>query len=273
MDTPAALSSVPVNDCAVDDEVHTSLEVIGKLYNYNHWIFNRIRPFVRGCVCEIGSGIGNITQFLLNHERVVGVEPYGRSFQSAADRFADHRNVSFVPCTLERCPNEELPAGSFDTVICLNVLEHIKDDLDALRRMRALCKPGGRVVILVPALMALYGSLDQSFGHYRRYGRRGLCRLFEEAGMRVSWSSYMNAIGVFGWLWEGRVLRRRNISTQSARTFNRIVPFVDAFERVFRPPFGQSVIVVGQRIGSSDAIASGIAAPRPEAASHDHAVA
>jgi SAM-dependent methyltransferase len=271
MDAPVTLDDTAVGELAVGSEIHTSLEVIGKLYNYNHWIFNKVRPFIRGSVCEIGSGIGNITQFLLNHERVVGVEPYGRSFRSASERFAAHRNVSFAPCTLEQCPNENLEADSFDTVVCLNVLEHIADDLDALRRMRALCRVGGRVVILVPALMGLYGSLDHSFGHYRRYGRRGLRRLFEQAGLRVVWSSYMNAIGVIGWLWEGRVLRRRNISTQSAKTFNRMVPFVDAFERVFRPPFGQSVIAVGQRTAAAVPSQPDRELPAPEHTTHGHA--
>ncbi len=245
MDATAALPHAASLDSPATKEVHTSLELIKELYNYNHWIFNKVRPWIRGSVCEVGSGLGNITQFLLNAERVVGLEPHAESLHEISRRFAEHLNISFAPHTIQHCPNEDIPAGSFDTVLCLNVLEHIEDDLIAVSRMRELCLDRGRVVMLVPAHMSAYGTMDQSFGHYRRYNRRGLRALFAEAGLKTTYSFYMNALGYFGWLWEGRVLRRRRISVSAARTFNRLVPFVDAIERVVRLPFGQSLVMIG----------------------------
>jgi SAM-dependent methyltransferase len=227
-------------------EVHASLDVIDKLYNYNHWIFNKVRPFIGPRVCEVGCGTGNITQFLLNKERVLGLEPYEVSLRRARTRFRAHLNFSFAPYEISQCPNEDVPAGEFDSVICLNVLEHIEDDVRALHCMRQLCTRKGRVVVLVPALMSAYGAMDRSFGHFRRYNRRTLRRAFALAGMTVEYAAYMNAIGYFGWLWEGRVMRRERIRVRAAKTFNRMVPFVDAVERVMRPPFGQSIIVVGR---------------------------
>ena len=227
------------------DAVHTSLELIDELYEYNHWIFTKVRPFIRGAVCEVGSGIGNITQFLLNQPRDVCLEPHPPSLERARARFVDHRNVAIEPFLLQECPREGIAAGSFDSIVCLNVLEHIEDDVEALRIMHELCQPGGRVVILVPAHMSAFGSLDRSFGHCRRYNRRSLRRAFSAAGLRVATSSYMNAIGYFGWIWEGRVRRRTTLSRSSARAFNRLVPFVDAFERLIHFPFGQSLVMVG----------------------------
>ncbi|MFQ5412890.1 MAG: class I SAM-dependent methyltransferase [Phycisphaerae bacterium] len=225
--------------------VHTSLELIDELYEYNHWIFTKVRPFISGAVCEVGGGIGNITQFLLNQPHVTCLEPYPPSLQRARARFADHRNVAVEPFLLQDCPREGVAAGSFDSIVCLNVLEHIEDDVEALRIMRALSRPGGRVVILVPAHMSAFGSLDRSFGHWRRYNRRSLRRAFAAAGLSVAASSYMNAIGYFGWIWEGCVRRRTTLSRQAARTFNHLVPFLDAFERLIRFPFGQSLVMVG----------------------------
>lgn len=242
IDAPAAPSLADHPDAHA---VHTSLEVIDELYEYNHWIFTRVRPFIEGAVCEVGGGIGNITQFLLNQPRVVCLEPYAPSRERAQARFADHLNVAFEPVRLQECPRDGVPAGSFDSIVCLNVLEHIEDDVEALRVMRSLCRPGGRVVILVPAHMSAYGSLDRSFGHCRRYNRRSLRRAFAAAGLREHASAYMNAIGYFGWIWEGRVRKRTTLSRTSARTFNRLVPFVDAFERLIRFPFGQSLVMVG----------------------------
>lgn len=233
---------------APEVEVHASLEVIHELYNYNHWIFSRIRPFVHGSVCEVGCGIGNITQFLLNQERVVGLEPHAPSLLTARHRFANHLNLMFQPHRLQRFPNNDLPPGSFGSVICLNVLEHIEDDVDALMRMRKLCRPDGHVVILVPAHMFAYGAMDRSFGHCRRYNRNGLRSVFQSAGLNVVHTSYMNAVGLFGWLWEGRIMRRSRISVSVARRFNCIVPFLDALERIVRFPFGQSLVMVGSPV-------------------------
>ena len=230
---------------AAEPAVHSALELIDHLYSYNHWIYDTVRPFIQGRVCEVGSGTGNITQFLLRKEHIVGIEPYEQSLRKAQRRFVDHLNVCFVGCRLEQCPNDEVNAGSFDTVLCLNVLEHLEEDVAALTTMRTLCRPDGRVVILVPAMMSIYGEMDRSYGHYRRYNRRSLGRAFAGAGLEVSDSFYMNAIGAFGWLWEGRIMKRPRIRAKAARAFNRMVPFVDALERLIRPPFGQSIVMVG----------------------------
>lgn len=228
-----------------DAEIRTSLELLSELYNYNHWIFNKIRPFLRGRLCEIGCGIGTITQFMLNHERVVGIEPSPPSLETARERFADHLNVEIIQGFLSDCPCENVPAAGFDTVICLNVLEHIEDDVDALKRMSEMCAAKGRVVILVPAHMSIFGRLDRSFGHWRRYSRRSLRRTFARAGIDVTYSRYMNSLGYFGWWWQSRIRRRNQIPVQSARVFNRIVPFLDAIERLIPFPFGQSLIMIG----------------------------
>src|SRR5690606_30206779 len=113
-----------------EEHVRATLDVLSDLYNYNHWLFNKVRPFIRGRVCEVGCGTGNITQFLLNMPEVVGLEPSEASFREVRARFARHLNTRFLNCPLDECPGPEVPAGTFDTVMCLNVLEHIEDDVD-----------------------------------------------------------------------------------------------------------------------------------------------
>ncbi len=225
--------------------VHTSLELLEELYNYNHWLFNKVRPFIKGSVCEIGSGTGKMTQFLLNQERIVCVEPFETSVATSRERFEKHLNVKFVQRFLHDCPNDDLPAGSVDSVICLNVLEHLEDDVENMRCMKRLITDRGRVIVLVPAHMSIYGAMDRSFGHYRRYNRRTLGRVFEQADLRVKHSFYINTIGYFGWLWHGRIRQREQIPLKSARLFNRLVPFLAAIERLIRLPFGQSLVMIG----------------------------
>lgn len=237
--------SLPAAAPAHEHCVRTSLELLSELYNYNHWIYNKVRPFIRGRVCEVGSGVGNITQFMLNSPQLVGIEPCRTSCQDTASRFRQHQNVRLVHCALEECPNTDVPKDHFDTVVCLNVLEHIGDDVDSLRRMRSLCTKRGRVVILVPAHMSIYGQLDRSFGHWRRYNRRSLRQAFTAAGLAPTYSFYMNMLGYFGWCWQSRILKRDQISASAGWVFNRLVPFLDAFERLVRLPFGQSLVMIG----------------------------
>ena len=228
-----------------EERVEASLDVLSDLYNYNHWLFNKVRPFIRGRVCEVGCGTGNITQFLLNMPEVVGIEPSSKPLERVRARFAHHLNLRFTACPLNECPNPDVPTGEFDTVVCMNVLEHIEDDVDALDRMRRLCSSRGRVVILVPAHMCIFGQLDRAVGHHRRYNRRSLQQVFERAGLRTTYSFYLNALGFFGWGLHSRILKRDQIAVDSGRLFNRLVPFLDAAERVIPPPFGQSVVTVG----------------------------
>jgi SAM-dependent methyltransferase len=245
-DASLSVESCMAGAADVRSEVHTSLEVLSELYNYNHWLFNKVRPFVGETVCEVGCGIGNVTQFLLNRRQVVGIEPLAASLRQSTRRFREHLNTRFFNGVLQDCPNEAVPAGAFDTVLCMNVLEHIEDDVGALYTMCLLCAPRGRVVVLVPAHMSIYGELDRAFGHCRRYNRKTLAVAFREAGLLPTYSRYINTIGYFGWLWEGRCLHRRQINPRSARLFNRLVPFIDAFERLLPLPFGQSLLMVGR---------------------------
>jgi SAM-dependent methyltransferase len=234
-----------------DREVRASLDILRDLYNYNHWLFNRVRPFIRGRVCEVGCGIGTTTQFLLGCESVTCVEPSFASFVEARSRFQPHANVKVVHCPIETCPSGDVPAGAFDTVMCLNVLEHIEDDVDALGRMARLCSPGGRVILLVPAHMSAYGTLDERFGHFRRYNRRTLGRACAAAGLRIGHGFYMNCAGYFGWILQGRILKRTQITPESGRLFNRLVPLLDVMERLIPPFFGQSLVMVGTVDGGS----------------------
>jgi len=223
----------------------TSLVLLREQYNYNHWIYSNLRPFVRGRICDVGCGIGNITQFLLNHDQIVGIEPSADSFREAQAFFSNHLNVRLVNAFLSDVPQEVAPDGSFDTVLCVNVLCEIEDEVAALRDMRRLCRPGGSVVVLAAAHMGLYGALDRAYGFHRRHSRRSMRLSFEAAGLRPTTAFYMNALGFFGWWWHSRVLKRRQISTGSTQFFERLVPFLQTLERVVRPPFGQSLVMVG----------------------------
>src|SRR6185503_15503979 len=150
---------------------------------YNRWLTQRVAPWVGRRVLEIGAGIGNMAAFFLDRERLVLAEPEPVYRERLAERFAGHSNVAVVPLRLPLV-DPRLNAEQLDTIICLNVLEHVAEDLAALRGMRGLLTRGGRVVLLVPALPWLYGSLDAALGHVRRYAAAELRAKIQTAGFR-----------------------------------------------------------------------------------------
>ena len=229
-----------------EDSVSHSLAILSTVYHYNHWIFDSLRDHIGPRVLEIGAGVGNITQFLLNHDQVDCLEPFETYNKYLTNRFTKHQNVIVHPNSIEDCPNSEVQQGAFDTVICINVLEHIEDDIGALRRMRQLVKPGGHVIILVPALNFIYGELDKAMGHHRRYSLGSLRRAQRQAGLKPKHGRYMNMVGALGWWWCGRIMKSTKIDEATTNRFDRLVPFLSAFERIVPTPFGQSVFLIGQ---------------------------
>ncbi len=244
-DSSSLVAPVTLEDLPAD-AVSAGLAILSTLYHYNLWIFDTVRDYLGPTVVEVGAGVGNITQFLLNAERVVCLEPFEPYREYLARRFAKHLNVEISPRRIEECPGTEAGRGDFDSVLCLNVLEHIDDDVEALRRMRQLLRPGGRVIVLAPALPVLFGQMDRAMGHVRRYTLRSLKRAFHAAGLTPVRGRYMNLAGAFGWWWAGRVMKKSQISASKARMFNRLVPILSAIERLIPVPVGQSVVVVGR---------------------------
>lgn len=209
-------------------------------------MFERLRPWIgRGQrVLEIGSGIGNLSAFLLDRERLVLTDTREEYLQRLRQRFGAHANVSvarvFLPDDLAALENQR-----FDAIICLNVLEHIEDDHGSLTALRRLLAPGGRLVLLVPALPALYGEMDRALGHYRRYTRAELRDRFRQAGLAVAHMEYFNLAGIPGWWWAGRVLRRRTIPSGPLKLYDLLVPLF-RLERFLPWRLGQSLIAIGE---------------------------
>jgi SAM-dependent methyltransferase len=179
------------------------------------------------------------------------LEPFEEYRAYLDAHFSRHLNVQVVGAGIEECPNAQVPEGEFESVVCLNVLEHIDDDVGTLKKCGQLLSPGGRVVILAPALPFIYGAMDNAMGHVRRYTASSLKRRFVEAGLEPQYSRYMNFAGVLGWWWQGRVRRKNVIPEAGTRLFDKCVPYLSAMEKLIPPPVGQSLIMVGKKTVNS----------------------
>ncbi|MDH4043016.1 MAG: class I SAM-dependent methyltransferase [Gemmatimonadota bacterium] len=241
MTPPLSTSPLP----SADQVGAATLERLAEAPRFNRWMYDRLAPWIGDAVIEVGSGIGNLSQFLVDRDRVVltDTEPAYRAHLE--QRFGDRAQVQIRSLTLPDAP-PDLQAEPFDTVVGLNVLEHIEGDVDALAAMRAMLRPGGAVVLLVPAVPALYGELDRALGHHRRYTPALLRGCFASAGLTMRHMEYFNLAGMPGWWWVGRVLQRSVIPVGGLRWYDALVPLFK-FERFLPWRWGQSLIAIGVR--------------------------
>ncbi len=223
-------------------------DFLGELMpRYARYVFAQIRPFLKGSICEVGSGTGRFTQFLAGFPDVTAVEPEGALHISAVQRLAYQINISHVCCKLNDCPNDEVPAGTYNSVLAFNLLEHIRYDITALEIMGELLANAGHLIVVASAGPALFGRLDRRQGRLRRYSRRVLADAFEQAGLHVTRHFYLNFPGLMAWWWTGRVLRRDRISDRSAALADRWAPTLETMDRIARPPIGLSLVMIGKR--------------------------
>jgi SAM-dependent methyltransferase len=211
--------------------------------NYNAWLLERARPYIGPRVLDVGAGIGTFTVELAGlAEDVVALEPDPEEAGVLRARFADDDRVSVLQCTAAELPADEPP---FDAAICFNVLEHVREDVDALRAIHARLRPGGHLLLLVPAHPALYGETDRAVDHVRRYDGPTLRRSVDAAGFQLVELRHVNPVGAVGWAVSSRLLRRREIPAGPLALYDRLVPLFKALDRL-RLPFGLSLWAVAR---------------------------
>lgn len=200
-------------------------------------------------VIEVGCGTGNFTQHLIDREMVMGLDVVEECVEQARERFAGQRNLQFRMLDVQDPAFRELNSLRADTVVCLNVLEHVRDHRLALEHMHHALVPGGRAVFLLPAFEALYGPADRNLGHFRRYSKPSWEALAKSSGFRVKLARYFNSVGFFGWWANAKIFKREAQSEAQIEVFDRlIVPVLSRAERLIPPPFGQSIFTVIEKV-------------------------
>jgi SAM-dependent methyltransferase len=224
-----------------------TLNQLAELDRYNHWIYERISHALGRRVLEVGSGTGNITQFLCAGKREVMATDIMQGYRNELERlFGDNPRVRVGKFDLTARAPDAFVADPFDSVVCLNVLEHIEDDLFALAQMRNSLAPGGNLALLVPAHRFLYGAFDRALGHFRRYEKRELAGKLEKTGFAVREMKFFSLVATLPWLINGRLLKRDYMPTGQANLANRLVPLLK-LERLIGPPCGLSLIAIAQK--------------------------
>ena len=225
----------------------SELGALSSAGNYYRWLLGRFEPYLGERVLEVGAGIGTFSQMLLTVPRIrslVAIEPAGNTYPLLAKRLADNPRAKVIKGYL----SEYSIDSSVDSLIAVNVLEHVQDDGEFLRLAWEAVVPGGTLLLFVPAVPAIFGSLDRAFEHCRRYTKDTLGQCIARAGWTVERVEYMNLPGVLVWFLAARVLGWKTIPGRGARWYDRfIIPLTRRVEDIVRIPIGQSLLAVARK--------------------------
>jgi SAM-dependent methyltransferase len=239
-----AIRKLPAGKSA--DLAHETLKTFSLTHNYNLWIIDLFAPYIGKKILEIGSGIGNLTYYLKHFGDLSCVD--------ISEYYLAHMRIDFPDLTFHQIDVSDdkirsLTKDRFDTIVCVNVLEHVADDLKALTNMRAILQPGGRLLLYVPALPFLYGSVDQNLHHYRRYGKKGFESLLIRAGFSIEKLFYSNFIALFGWFFNSKIQRKKELSYWQTMLFDKFAPIFEKIESWIKPPLGMCLIAIARKNG------------------------
>ena len=224
-------------------------QLMSRATHYFAWQARTASQHVGRRVIETGCGTGNFTRHLTDRELVLSMDVVEECVERARVRFAGHPNMQFRHLDVQDPEFLRLKALRADTIVCLNVLEHVRDERLALEHMHQVLIPGGRAVFLLPAFESLYGPIDRNLGHFRRYSKQAWRTMADSAGFRVTHIRYFNLVGFFGWWTNARILHREAQSESQIDLFDRVVvPLMSRIEKWIEPPVGQSIFTVIEKM-------------------------
>ena len=231
----------------------TELDAVSEATNYYRWIIDSFAGSFGKRIVEAGAGIGTVSDLVLKHaspERLLLIEPAGNNIPPLHQRFDADARVRIHHGYLE----DVASPNSADTVIAVNVLEHVERDAEFLSAAYKTLVPGGVLLLLVPGVPAIYGSLDRAFDHYRRYTRHGLRGSLSIAGFEIETLHYLNMIGVVAWFVSGRIMHRTTLGRRQVRFYDRwVIPWLRRIESHFHPRIGQSLLAIARKPGITTA--------------------
>ncbi len=223
------------------DSGAATLESMSQAGWYNQWTLNKFKQYLIGDILEVGCGIGNFSQILAEYGQVTAIDIDPDLVKKIHKN--DRINAGFGDIEKGKYFFQK---KTFDTITCINVLEHIKNDEQALYNMYKLLKKDGKLILLVPIHQLLYGEIDRSIGHFRRYNSKYLVNKISKMGMKICLSRKLNFIGAIGWFLSGRILKSKAVTSGNIRLFNLLSPFL-VLENIIETPVGTSVLIVAQK--------------------------
>ena len=233
----------------IDREGAEILNAISYATNFNKWMYKCIEPFCHGKILELGSGVGNISSFFLDAGKDITVSDIRPGYRKALGEKFNLPSEKVIDIDLvqsEFKTKYETQLEKYDCVFALNVVEHIENDGLALANMYSLLKPGGKMLVLVPAHQNLYNQIDLTLEHYRRYNKKSLRGLMEKLAP-VKTCFYFNAVGIAAWWIGGKLLNQKTIPESEMKLYDIFVPLFKIIDKLVGNKIGLSVVCVIQK--------------------------
>lgn len=224
----------------------STLRSISLADRFNKWMYDQMKPYIGGKILEIGSGIGNISKFIVNQRGDIVLSDIRKNYvDKLKSKFenAEVIQLNLVDPDFENKYKNSLE--TFDFIFALNVIEHIENDSLAIKNIHKLLKKGGIVFILVPAYKFLFNEFDKSLEHYRRYTKGSLGKLFPQYKLIKSY--YFNFIGIFGWFVVGKLFGKKIIPESNMKLYNQLVPIFKIIDKISGNKVGLSVIQIAKK--------------------------
>lgn len=224
----------------------STLEVLEEARNYNGWIMEQFMPDIKTPLLEIGAGTGNISKLFIGKRDVTLSDIDNGLVENLKKKFSKKSSFFFKQIDISgTIPKAEL--GKYQTIIGINVLEHIKDDDKALLNMYRMLKKNGKLMLLVPAKKIAYTRLDKSLGHFRRYEKKELLGKLQKAGFTINTLYYFNIAGLLSWIVRDKLESSHHMKPYQVALFDKAVPLLRIFEKIVKIPAGISLIAIATK--------------------------
>ncbi|MBF0480067.1 MAG: glycosyltransferase [Desulfovibrionaceae bacterium] len=241
-----------IDDCYSECYGTAQLLQMTRSGSYNRTLVKLLAPYFGERILEIGAGIGNLSRFLPKKEKLIVTESDPEFLAVLQTAFKDNSRVDVVKLDLnDQNDFEALGPGACDTILAINVLEFLDDDMDALVRLRPLLKPGGKLLALVPQHADLFGPYDEQLGHRRRYSREGLEQALVKTGLAVERFENFNSLAMLGWGLRSKLAPNNKMTRNLLKLHDFLTPWLWRAERAFGFP-GLSLLVVARAMPGSE---------------------
>ena len=231
-----------------DEEGLHTLEAISQAHHFNTWMFEQVQPFMNGRILEIGSGIGNISQYFIDAKSDIVLSDIREEYCNALRQKFPNNQVlilDLVHPDFENVYSHLL--GSFDACFAMNVVEHIEDDHLAMKNLVSLLKSGGKVLILVPAGPSLYNDIDKGLFHFRRYTDSMMNELFQAAPLLMEKKWMFNALGIPAWFFGGKIMKKKEVEGDQMNLYNKLIPIARFLDWITFRKIGLSIIALATK--------------------------
>lgn len=220
--------------------------------NYHNWILDEFRPYLGQNYIEVGAGTGLFSELLLKEKpkTISLIEPSEmfNYLRKNINQVETKTEISFYQAFFTQVANTIVKEKKIDSIIYVNVLEHIEDDLEELKTIYKTLSKGGKCFIFVPALMSLYGNFDKSIGHYRRYSKNELEDKCISSGFEIVKLKYIDFAGIIPWFIKYKIFKSSSLNASSVKLYDKVaVPLVKSFERLIPALIGKNLLLIAQK--------------------------